>query len=141
MKKLVILGAGTAGTMMLNKLSNVLDKNEWHITIVDQHEKHYYQPGFLFIPFDIYNCKDVIKPKRDFFPPGTDVIMSGIKKIEPKKNRVLLENRKVLPYDYLIIATGAKIKPEETEGLKDKLWQKNVFDFYIKGDVHGKSGY
>lgn len=130
MKKLVILGAGTAGTMMLNKLSIALDKNEWHITIVDQHEKHYYQPGFLFIPFDIYDCKDVIKPKRDFFPPGTDVIMSGIKKIDPKKNRVLLENRKVLPYDYLIIATGAKIKPDETDGLKDKLWQKNIFDFY-----------
>jgi sulfide:quinone oxidoreductase len=130
MKKLVILGAGTAGTMMLNKLFNVLDKEEWHITIVDQHEKHYYQPGFLFIPFGIYSCKDVVKPKRDFFPPGTDVIMSEIKAIEPKKNRVLLENRKVLPYDYLIIATGAKIKPDETEGLKDKLWYKNVFDFY-----------
>ena len=34
-------GAGTAGTMMLNKLHNVLDKNEWQITIVDQHETHY----------------------------------------------------------------------------------------------------
>ena len=41
MKELVILGAGTAGTMMLNKLNNVLDKNEWQITIVDQHETHY----------------------------------------------------------------------------------------------------
>ena len=78
MKKLVILGAGTAGTMMLNKLHNVLDKNEWQITIVDQHETHYYQPGFLFIPFDIYSCKDVIKPKRDFFPAGVNVIQSEI---------------------------------------------------------------
>ena len=83
MKKLVILGAGTAGTMMLNKLHNVLDKTEWQITIVDQHETHYYQPGFLFIPFDIYSKKDVIKPKRDFFPTGIDVIQSEIEKIEP----------------------------------------------------------
>jgi len=130
MKKLLILGAGTAGTMMLNKLNNVLDKNEWLITIVDQHEKHYYQPGFLFIPFNIYNCKDVTKPKRDFYPTGTTVINSEIDKIEPKENRVLLKNGQVLGYDYLIIATGAKIKPEETEGLKDKLWYKNIFDFY-----------
>jgi sulfide:quinone oxidoreductase len=71
MKKLVILGAGTAGTMMLNKLNDALDKAEWQITIVDQFETHYYQPGFLFIPFGIYNKKDVIKPKRDFLPPGT----------------------------------------------------------------------
>ncbi len=130
MKKLLILGAGTAGTMMLNKFNNTLDKSEWEITIVDQFETHYYQPGFLFIPFGIYNRKDVIKPKRDFFPTGANVIMSGIDKIEPDNNRVLLENGQVLSYDYLIIATGAKIKPEETEEMKDGLWYKNVFDFY-----------
>ena len=130
MKKLLILGAGTAGTMMLNKLSNVLDKNEWQITIVDQHETHYYQPGFLFIPFGIYKRKDVIKPKRDFFPSEANVIVSEIEKIEPKENRVILKDSKVLSYDILIIATGAQIKPEETEGLKGELWYKNVFDFY-----------
>ena len=130
MKKLVILGAGTAGTMMLNKLHNALDKDEWQITIVDQHETHYYQPGFLFIPFGIYDKKDVIKPKRDFFPSGVNAITSPIEKIEPKNNRVLLKNNQVLTYDYLIIATGARIAPEETEGLKDKLWHKNIFDFY-----------
>jgi sulfide:quinone oxidoreductase len=130
MKKLVILGAGTAGTMMLNKLSGVLDNEEWQFTIVDQYETHYYQPGFLFIPFGIYNKKDVIKPKRDFFPPGTNVIISQIEKIEPENNRVLLANNKVLSYDYLIIATGTKIHPEETEGMKDKLWHNEIFDFY-----------
>jgi len=116
--------------MMLNKLSPVLDKSEWHITIVDQHEKHYYQPGFLFIPFGIYSCNDVIKPKRDFFPSGTEVIMSEIDRIEPAENRIILNNKVILNYDYLIIATGARIKPEETEGLKDGLWHKNIFDFY-----------
>jgi sulfide:quinone oxidoreductase len=130
MKKLVILGAGTAGTMMLNKLHNVLDKTEWQITIVDQHETHYYQPGFLFIPFDIYSKKDVIKPKRDFFPTGIDVIQSEIEKIEPEQNRVLLKNKQVVNYDQLIIATGAQISPDETEGMKDSLWHKSIFDFY-----------
>ncbi|MDP2210086.1 MAG: FAD/NAD(P)-binding oxidoreductase [Bacteroidota bacterium] len=130
MKKLVILGAGTAGTMMLNKLHGELDRNEWQITIVDQHETHYYQPGFLFIPFGIYSKKDVIKPKRDFFPSGINVITSEIEKIEPESNRVLLNNNSVISYDYLIIATGAKIAPEQTEGMKDKLWQKSIYDFY-----------
>lgn len=130
MKKLVILGAGTAGTMMLNKLYPVLDKNEWQITIVDQYETHYYQPGFLFIPFGIYNKRDVIKPKRDFFPPGSNVLVSEIEKIEPQSNRVILANNIILNYDYLIIATGSKISPAETEGLKDGLWYKNIFDFY-----------
>lgn len=130
MRKLVILGAGTAGTMMLNKLYNALDLKEWSITIVDKEETHYYQPGFLFIPFEIYTRKDVIKPKRDFFPSGVEVIMSQIERIEPDKNRVILSNNRVLPYDYLIIATGSRVDPTEVEGMKDKLWYKNVFDFY-----------
>ena len=130
MKKLLILGAGTAGTIMLNKLNDTLDKQEWQITIVDQHETHYYQPGFLFIPFGIYSKKDVIKPKRDFFPVGTNVINSEIEKIEPKQNRVILKNNQVLTYDLLIIATGAKVVPDETEGMKGDLWYKSIFDFY-----------
>lgn len=130
MRRLVILGAGTAGTMMLNKLSNALDLNEWSITIVDKEEPHYYQPGFLFIPFGIYSRKDVIKPKRDFFPSGVEVIMNEIDRIEPDKNRVILTNNRVLPYDYLIIATGSRIDASEIEGMQDKLWYKNIFDFY-----------
>ncbi len=130
MKKLVILGAGTAGTMILNKLEPVLDKEDWQITIVDQYETHYYQPGFLFIPFGIYNKNDVIKPKRDFFPSGVEVILESIDKIDPKDNKVVLSNKKVLNYDYLIVATGCKINPGETEGLADDGWHKNIFDFY-----------
>ena len=130
MRKLLILGAGTAGTMMLNKLHGALEKEKWQITIVDNDETHYYQPGFLFIPFGIYGKKDVIKPKRDFFPPGTNVIMSDIDRIEADKNRVILSNKTVLQYDYLIIATGTKIEPNQTEGMTGELWRKNIFDFY-----------
>ncbi len=35
-----------------------------------------------------------------------------------------------MSYDVLIIATGAKIAPEETAGMKGSEWQKSVFDFY-----------
>ena len=136
MKKLVILGAGTAGTMMLNKLHHELDKEEWEITIVDQYKTHYYQPGFLFIPFGIYSKKDVIKPKYDFFPPGVNVIFSPIDKVVGEENKVLLDDGQVLNYDFLIIATGTETRPSETEGLQDKLWYKDIFDFYtVEGAV------
>ncbi|WP_456463238.1 type III sulfide quinone reductase, selenoprotein subtype [Lutibacter sp.] len=130
MKNLLILGAGTAGTMMLNKLHKELDKEEWKITIVDQYKTHYYQPGFLFIPFGIYNKQDVTKPKYDFFPPGVNVIFSPIDRIAGEENKVYLENGEVLNYDFLIAATGTQTRPSETEGLKDKLWYKDIFDFY-----------
>ena len=84
MKKLVVLGAGTGGTIMVNKLRKVLDRAEWEITIVDQHQTHYYQPGFLFIPFGIYNRQDVIKPKADFIPAGVKLIYNNIDKVDPE---------------------------------------------------------
>lgn len=130
MKKVVILGAGTGGTIMANKLRKALDRNEWDITVVDKDKTHYYQPGFLFIPFGIYEKNDVIKPKTDFLPPGVNVLYQSIDRIEPGENRVLLEGGKVLHYDYLIVATGTDINPDETPGLKDQLWRKEIFDFY-----------
>ena len=130
MKKLLILGAGTAGTMMANKMRKTLSRNEWDITIVDQFKTHYYQPGFLFIPFGMYTRNDVIKPKNDFFPVGVNVIFSEIKKLEPKDNKVILSDGVALKYDYLLIATGTRTAPEETDGLMGKLWYKEIFDFY-----------
>ncbi|KAA3612165.1 MAG: NAD(P)/FAD-dependent oxidoreductase [Calditrichaeota bacterium] len=130
MRNLLILGAGTAGTIMANRLLPALDSEEWQITIVDQDEKHYYQPGFLFIPFGIYSRQDVIKPKRDYLPAGINVVMSKIEIIEPEKNQIKLADGKLIPYDILIIATGSRVHPDETEGMKEDGWFKNIFDFY-----------
>jgi sulfide:quinone oxidoreductase len=131
MKTLLILGAGTAGTMVANKMSGMLDGNEWRVVIVDRHETHYYQPGFLFIPFGIYNGGDVVKPKRDFLPRNVEVIISDIEIIEPEQNHVrLTKENKVIQYDILVVATGSQIDPSETEGLVNGGWQKNIFDFY-----------
>lgn len=136
MKRIVILGGGTAGTMMANKLRKVLARDSWDITIVDRHRTHYYQPGFLFIPFGIYNESDVRKPKSSFFPAGVNVLYTGVDRIDAPQKTVYLEEGKVLHYDFLVIATGTQTKPEETPGLKDKLWYKDIFDFYtIEGAV------
>lgn len=132
MKTLLILGAGTGGTMVANKMAQELDSREWKIIIVDRDEAHYYQPGLLFIPFGIYGPDDVVKPKRDFIPRNVELILSAIEVIEPEKNRVRLRrDNQVINYDYLVVATGSHIHPEETEGMLDGGgWRENIFDFY-----------
>ncbi len=137
MKRLLILGAGTAGTMVANRLVHELDNDEWKITIVDAHETHYYQPGFLFIPFGVYNKADVMKPKRDYLPFGIEMITSQIEAIEADKNRVrIAKDNRYLNYDYLIIATGSKVVPDETPGLAEDEWHKSIYDFYtVEGAV------
>lgn len=129
MKKILILGAGTAGTMMANHLRPKLKKKEWDITIVDQHKTHYYQPGFLFLPFDIYSENQVKKEGKKFIPKGVHYLQKKIALILPEENKVKLED-KILDYNILIIATGSKIAPQEVEGMKGKNWRKNIFDFY-----------
>lgn len=130
MKQLVILGAGTAGTMMLNKLYARLDPAEWAFTIVDRDERHFYQPGFLFIPFGIYQPEQVVRPKRDFFPQGVRALFEEIEHVDPEAHQVFLADGTVLRYDMLIVATGTAPYPEETPGLKGSLWYKDAFDFY-----------
>jgi len=130
MKKLLILGAGTGGTIMANKMRKELSRDEWEITVVDQNKIHYYQPGFLFIPFGYYKKADVIKPKQNFLPIGVNSVFHQIEKIDTDGNKVILSTGEILQYDILIVATGTRIIPEETPGLKGELWHKNIFDFY-----------
>lgn len=129
MSKLLVLGAGTAGTMVVNKLRKELD-DTWSITVVDQEPQHHYQPGFLFIPFGTYQPSQVVKPKEKFIPEGAELIMGEIDKVEPEKNTVHLADGTVLDYDFLVIATGTSPRPEETEGMVGDLWHESVFDFY-----------
>lgn len=131
MKTLLVLGAGTAGTMIARKMAGQLDSREWKVILVDKDEQHYYQPGFLFLPFGRYKAEDVIKPKRNFIPEKVEFIISDIEIIEPTENRVRLSiDNRVIHYDYMVIATGVDIHPEETEGMLGGGWRKNIFDFY-----------
>lgn len=131
MKTFLILGAGTGGTMVANKMSAALDAQEWRIVIVDRDEAHYYQPGFLFIPFGMYSPADVVKPKRNFLPPTVEVVFGDIELIEPDKSRVKLSGGKTISYDYMVVSTGSHIHPEEITGMQDGgSWHQNIFDFY-----------
>src|SRR5512133_2278121 len=130
MKKLLILGAGTAGSIMANKMRKHLSDSDWSITIVDREKDHYYQPGFLFLPFGFYQKKEIVKSTGKFIPSGVELINAEIEKIKTDQNIVSLKNGISIAYDILIVATGTRISPEDTPGLKGELWHKKIFDFY-----------
>jgi sulfide:quinone oxidoreductase len=130
MKTLLILGAGTGGTMMANKMAGILDPSDWRIIIVDKDTTHYYQPGFLFIPFGIYKNTDVVKPKKNLLPSNIEIVFSDIDLVDPENQLVKLSNKQNINYDYLVVATGSNIHPEETPGMLEAGWGVNIFDFY-----------
>ncbi|BCB89548.1 type III sulfide quinone reductase, selenoprotein subtype [Phytohabitans suffuscus] len=130
MRRLVVLGAGTAGTMVVNRLRRRLDRARWQITVVDQDDTHVYQPGFLFIPFGTYQPGQVVKPRRRFLPAGVDLVLGEVDRVDTAANEVLLTGGRRLPYDYLVIATGTTPRPDQTPGMLGPLWRTAVFDFY-----------
>ena len=129
MKRLVILGAGMAGTMMANKLRRRL-ADDWAITIVDRDEQHVYQPGLLFIPFGIYRKEDIVRPRAAFLPSGVEFRVGEIDVVKPDDKKVLLKDGTVLPYDMLLVATGTRTTPAATEGLTGPGWYESIFDYY-----------
>ena len=137
MRKLVILGAGTAGTMVANHLSKHLNKSDWQITIIDKDDDHLYQPGLLLLPFGVYKKDQLIKPRKRQVNERVNFIFSEIEKIEADNNKVILKSSEEIEYDYLIVATGTTPRPDQTPGLDDPaIWYRSAFDFYtLEGSV------
>ena len=126
-KKIVVLGAGTGGTIISNNLRRHLP-DDWEITVIDRDDKHIYQPGMLFVPFDIQKSGTLTRSRKKYILPGVNFVIDEITHIDPEKREVKTKNRS-FSYDFLVISTGCKIVPEENDGLMDA-WGKNAFTFY-----------
>jgi len=130
MRQLLVLGAGTAGTIAVNKLRRRLPDDEWTITVVDSKPEHHYQPGYLFIPFGTYQPDEVIKPKAQLITNGVDLIIGEIDVVKPDESIVVLVDGAELSYDQLIIATGTHPRLDQTEGLDSRHYGETIHDFY-----------
>ena len=130
MKQLLVLGGGTAGTMVANRLRGHLPATEWAITVVDRDNEHHYQPGYLFIPFGGYRRGDVVRPRTTLLKDGVDLVRGDVDLVRGDDNEVRLEDGRLLRYDYLVIATGTTPRPDQTPGMLGPEWQRSIFDFY-----------
>ncbi len=130
MRRLVILGGGTAGTMVANKLRRRLGYGQWQVTVVDQTDTHLYQPGFLFIPFGAARPGEVVKPRRRFLHRGVSLVLGEIDRVDTGAKVVMLADGRRLAYDYLVIATGTTPRPDQTPGMLGPQWRESIFDFY-----------
>jgi sulfide:quinone oxidoreductase len=129
-KRIVILGSGTGGTMTANRLRRRFDADEAEIHIVDRDDRHVYQPGLLFVPFGLTQAEEIVRPRRRQLRDGIVFHQNEVESVSIERDEVLLDDGTVLPYDVLVIATGVRLQPEETEGLTGPGWNERVFTFY-----------
>lgn len=129
-KRLLVLGAGTAGTMVVNKLRRRLDVSTWDITVVDRDDVHPYQPGYLFLPFGTYSPKQVTRSRHRFLPDHVDFVIGDVDVVDPAASTVTLVDGRALAYDYLVIASGTSPRPDQTPGMLGPEWRRSIFDFF-----------
>jgi len=129
-QRVVILGGGTGGTLVANRLRRKYEPAELEIFVVDQDNRHVYQPGLLFVPFGLAHPEDIVRPRVRQLHHDITFIEAGIDRVENESNEVHLLDGSVLQYDVLVVATGAVLTPEETEGLTGPGWMEKVFTFY-----------
>jgi sulfide:quinone oxidoreductase len=127
-RRIVILGAGTGGTIMANRLRKLYDEEDVGITIVDRDDRHIYQPGLLFVPFGLSTVDEIVRPRRKQLRGGIDFVEGEVDAVDLEGNEVRLVGGDTHPYDVLIVATGVSLV--ETEGLTGPGWLEKVFTFY-----------
>src|SRR3954454_6180681 len=130
MRNLLILGGGTAGTMIANKLHKRLPRDEWRITVVDRDDAHHYQPGYLFVPFGGYQADEIVRSRHHFIADGVELVYAEVDQVMPEDRVVQLQDGRQLVYDYLVIASGTTPRPDQTPGMLGPEWRRSIFDFY-----------
>ncbi len=136
-KRIVILGGGTGGTLMANRLRKLYVRDEVEIAVVDRDDRHIYQPGLLFVPFGLASVDEIVRPRARQLHKGISFHQTGIDHVELEADVVHLEDGTTLPYDVLIVATGTHLQPEETEGMTGPGWMEKVFTFYTPEGAAG----
>jgi sulfide:quinone oxidoreductase len=129
MRNLLILGAGTAGTMAANRLRRRLG-DDWSVTVVDRDDRHPYQPGYLFVPFDGASTGHLVRSRHAYIADRVDFLVAEVDRVIADDNVVLLADGRRLEYDYLVVASGVSPRPDMTPGLLGEQWRRSIFDFY-----------
>jgi len=127
--RIVILGGGTGGTLAANRLRRAVDA-EVEIVVVDQDDTHVYQPGLLFVPFGLARLDEIVRPRQQQLHHGIAYRPVAVDRVDIDSEQVWLGDGTALEYDVLIVATGATLVPEETEGLTGPGWMEKMFTFY-----------
>jgi len=117
MDRIVILGGGVGGTLTANllarRLGDRIARGEVDITLIDAQGAHVYQPGFMYIAMGGEREERLSRPERSLLDAPINLIVDTAVRIDEAARTIVLASGAILPYDYLVLATGSRIVPEE----------------------------
>ena len=101
----VVIGAGFAGLAC----ARALRRAPVRVTIVDRRNHHLFQPLLYQVATAGLNPGDIAVPIRSFLrrQKNLDVVLAEVNGFDLDGRRVILAGGETLPYDHLLVATGA----------------------------------
>ncbi len=121
--RLLIVGGGMAGTIVANglarRLSHELRSGDVNVTVLGTSNDHMYQPGFLYVPFGRVRSQELKRQERSILDRRINFVIDPATHIDVDANRVVAQSGKSYGYDYLVIATGSRLVPEQIPGLTE----------------------
>lgn len=120
-QRIVIVGGGTGGAVLANRLADKLDleNGQVEVVVVNDGPDHVYKPTFLYIPFGKRRVEDASQPLVDLLDRRVKLMIDRVEAIDTAGKRLTLADGDALGYDYLVLATGSKLAPEEVPGLTE----------------------
>jgi sulfide:quinone oxidoreductase len=116
MAHIVIIGASTGGLPAAYECRSALDKKH-HISVVSNTPIFHFVPSNPWVAVGWRKREDIsFKLASVLSSKNIDFYDSGVAKIKPATHQVLLGDNTILNYDFLIVATGAKLAFDEIEG-------------------------
>ncbi len=128
--RIVVLGGGTGGTLAANRLRRHLPDLATEIVVVDENDRHVYQPGLVLVPFGLARPSGLVRSRQRQLGPGIRFVQAAVQRLEMETDEVVLDDGSRIGYDVLVVATGASLRPDETEGLTGPGWRERVHNFY-----------
>ncbi|MDA8032589.1 MAG: FAD/NAD(P)-binding oxidoreductase [Actinomycetota bacterium] len=128
-RRIVVVGGGTGGTLAANRLRRVVGP-EVEIVVTDVDDRHLYQPGLLFVPFGLAPPGRLVRSRRAQLADGIELRLVAVDQVDLSTDEVVLADGERLGYDVLVVASGSRLLPEETEGLTGPGWGSRVHTFY-----------
>lgn len=137
----LIVGGGVGGTIVANLLARRLSPQEAEITLVDSTARHMYMPMWLYMPFDHIDrgSSHLVRDEQTLLNRHVHLVQGQVSKIDPSNREVHVRQGNnnsseiggtggavdaTYAYDYLVLATGARLVPSDLMGLEheDGTW-------------------
>ncbi|MEZ5752615.1 MAG: FAD/NAD(P)-binding oxidoreductase [Paracoccaceae bacterium] len=112
--RIVIIGAGAAGTALANRLVRRLEGAQ--ITLIDPRAEHLYQPGLSLVAAGLKPASYVLSRTTDWLPDGVTLVSERVAAVDPEVQSVTTDGGQTLNYDFLIVAPGLVLDHDAIEG-------------------------